>query len=125
MSYFFSAIISLLIAVGLIVGAAMWGKSLKYKETDKVTCGLNNYKPPRCGAFNGSTCWKGSLDPNNPSLCVKPPNYGILVILILSGLFAIVFVVYLVLGFSRRCKSGNAFAFGSSCSSCSSCSSAV
>ena len=120
MSYFFGAIISFLIATGLIVGGIMWGNSLKYKETDVATCGLNNYKPPRCGAFKDNTCWKGSLDPNNPLLCVKPANYGILVILILSGLFAIAFVVYLVLGFSHRGKLGNAFAFGSSCSSCSS-----
>jgi hypothetical protein len=97
----------MIITIGLLVGAVMLTKSLKY--TDSTTSAQCSSKHRRkqdinskiCGLFKDGVCWKGKYDPDT-SVCTKNSNYFILFLFIAAFITFIAFIVYLVKGFKYK-----------------------
>lgn len=114
MNYFIYALITFFVIAGLISGMVVWTRHDEYTEaTTNTECDSKlNSSNKTCGVWSQdtSTCFKGTCTNCTASdICTKKPNYGVLALMIISGLSFFVFIYFLVMGFKHRGLSSNKF----------------
>jgi hypothetical protein len=98
------AVVSILVAIGMLVGGFILRKHLKFSDTTKDACLTNHWvstdsKKP-CGVWDTmkKKCYKGT---QKDTICVRNKSLWSIILFSASGLFMVVFLFAIVFSFKN------------------------